>query len=907
LFTDIEGSTQLLQRLGSSAYAQARDQHHRLLREAFADHGGVEVDTQGDAFFVAFPAAPDAVITAAEVTVALAQATWPEGVTLRVRMGLHTGTPLVAGDHYVGLDVVRAARIAAVGHGGQTLLSEATRVLAEGALPDGVLLRDLGAHRLKDLQQPEHLYQLELPGLPNTFPSLGTLDARPHNLPIQPTTLLGREEDAARLCALLRRSDVRLVTLTGPGGVGKTRLGLQVAAELVEDFTDGAWFVRLSRLSDPHLVLSTIAQTLGLRETASHPINEVLREYVRSRSLLLLLDNFEHLSQAATDLAALLEAALGLKALVTSRVGLRLRGEKQAPVSPLALPQNSSSERRTPSVEELARSPAVTLFVQRAQDVRPDFALTPANAASVAAICARLDGLPLAIELAAAKVKALPPATLLRRLERSLPLLSEGAREVDERQQTMRNTLAWSYDLLTPEEQRLFRRLAVFAGGWTLEAAEAVCAAPAGGEPLGIDVLEGLERLVDHSLVQQREESGEARGEARFGMLHIIREFAQEQLEASGEAEALQRAHAVYVLALAERTAPELIGPEQGRWLTLLEREHDNVRAMLGWAHAHREAEMGQRLVSSVVRFWAARGHMREGQAWVQQMLALDSGLAHLLEARAGRVNRMTRGTRSRIATRARALFAGGWLAEWQGDVTAAEVWLHQAAALGREASDLYTTAYAIDILGNIAAWQGDLELAATRGAEGLALMREVGDQRGIAVALIDLGGHKYAGGDLEQAAAYLTESLGCFREVGDIVGIAACLGYLGQIARRRGSYAEAEALTRESLALNRQRRDQFRSAEFLELLLKVVAAKGDGEHAARWLGAAEVVREDLGNPRSRWEQSDMEEAVEEARVGLGEEAWQAAYAAGRTLSLEEAIAEALGEDGQADVRATEQ
>jgi predicted ATPase/class 3 adenylate cyclase len=902
LFTDIEGSTRLLQQLGASRYADALDRHRRLLRTTFLAHGGYEVDTQGDAFFVAFPTAPDALAAAAEATQTLAAASWPADTLLRVRMGLHAGAPQVVGDRYIGLDVHRAARIAAAGHGGQILLSASAAELARHDLPDGVAFRDVGIHRLKDLQQPERIYQLLGPDLPAEFPPLKTLDARPHNLPVQPTPLLGREEEIARLCALLRRGDVRLVTLTGPGGVGKTRLGLQVAAELVDDFADGVYYVRLSRLSDPQLVVPIIAQALGLRETASRPIDEVLRDYVRRRSLLLLLDNFEHVSQAASDLAVLLEVSPGLRALVTSRGALHLRGEKEAPVAPLALPKDSSSGRHGVAMEELTRSPAVALFLQHAQDVRPDFALTPANAAPVAAICVRLDGLPLAIELAAARIKLLPPPALLKRLERSLPLLTGGARDLDERQQTMRNTLAWSYDLLAPEEQRLLRRLAVFAGGWMLEAAEDVCAAPAGAEPLGMDVLEGLGRLVDHSLVQQREEGAEA----RFGMLHVIREFAHEQLEASGEAEALRKAHAVYVLALAERTAPELIGPEQGRWLTRLEREHDNVRATLGWAHAHREAEIGQRLVSSVARFWAARGYMREGQAWVEQMLALDSGMAPVLEARAGRLNRMAGRTRSRIATRARAHFAGGWLASWQENVAAAEVWLNQAATLGREAGDLYTTAYAVDTLGNIAASQGDLELAVVRCAEGLALMREVGDQRGMAVALINLGCHKYFGGDLEQATAYLTESLGRLRELRDSVGIACCLGYLGQIARRRGSFAEAETLTREALALNRERQDPYRSAEFLGLLVNVVAAKGEGEHAARWLGAADVVREELGTPRSRWEQSDMEEAVAEALVGLGEEAWQATYTIGRALSLEEAIAEALGEDGKADERATE-
>ena len=377
---------------------------------------------------------------------------------------------------------------------------------------------------------------------------------------------------------------MRLVTLTGPGGIGKTRLSVQVTAELVEAFPDGVWLVRLSRLTDPALVLPTIAQTLGLKEQGSHSMADLLRTHLAQKRLLLLLDNVEQVVGAAPEVAGLLAASPGLKVLATSRVPLHLRGEREYALGPLPLPDPG----HLPAAQELSQYAAVALFIERAQETKPDFAVTSANAPAIAAICARLDGLPLAIELAAARVRVLPPEALLARLSAQLSaqlqLLTGGARDLEVRQQTMRATIAWSEDLLAPSERVLFRRLAVFVGGCTLEAADAVCAAPEGAEPLGQDVLDGLSTLVEQSLVQQREEDGEP----RFGMLHVIREYVLERLEASGEAAALRRAHVVHFLALAELAQPELTGPEAGAWLERLEREHDNLRATLGWARAAR-------------------------------------------------------------------------------------------------------------------------------------------------------------------------------------------------------------------------------------------------------------------------------------------------------------------------------
>jgi predicted ATPase/class 3 adenylate cyclase len=881
LFTDIEGSTQLLQRLGH-AYAQALGEHQALLRAAWSAHEGAEIDTAGDGFFVAFASAPEAVAAAAEAQVALAGHRWPEDTTLRVRMGLHTGTPQLVGDRYVGLDVHRAARIAACGHGGQVLLSQTTRALAEYRLPQGATLRDLGAHRLKDLQEPEQIYQLVLPGLPADFPPLRALDARPNNLPIEPTPLLGREEQVTAVCSLLRREDVRLVTLMGPGGIGKTRLAIQIAAELVEDFPDGVWFVRLSRLTDPDLVLPTVAQTLGLKERSSQPIAELLRAYLHTKRVLLVLDNFEQVVGAAAGLAELRESASQLKVLVTSRVALHLRGEWEYPLGPLPLPDSG----HLPAPEGLTQYAAVALFIERARSARPDFAVTAANAPAIVSICARLDGLPLAIELAASRVKLLPPEALLARLSKGLQLLTGGARDAEERQQTMRAAIAWSEALLAPAEQRLFQRMAIFVGGGAMEAAEAICAAPPEVEPLEQDLLDGLGALVEQSLLQQREEAGEP----RFGMLQVIREYALELLSASGEREPLRRAHAGYYLALAEQAAHQLSGPKVGVWLDRLEREHDNLRAALGWACERGEAEIGLRLVAALWRFWDMRGHLREGRASAERALALD--VSGLEAGMAGTVEGVVP-----AGVRALGRLALGRLALLQGDSGAAEPWLEQALVLGQAVNDRHTTANALNGLGVIARDQGDLERAQACFEESLALMRAVGDQRASAMVLVHLGNLAVYPGDLERAVAAFTEALALFRQVGDRANISICLANLGEMARMRGELAEAEVLGREALALDWELGDRRRCAEALEMLAATAGMAEpmrQGGRAARLLGAAAALREVLGAPQPPHQRADIEGAVAAAQATLGEEAWAAAFAVGRALTLEEAVAEAL-------------
>src|SRR6266566_400703 len=526
LFTDIEGSTRLLQQLGDR-YAFVLAECRCLLRAAFQKWNGHEVDTQGDAFFEAFARATDAVSAAVDAQRALNTANfWPEGVVVRVRMGLHTGEPLLVSEGYVGMDIHFAARIMSAGHGEQVLLSQATRNLVEHQLPDGASLRDMGEHRLKDLQSPVHLFQLVITGLPADFPPLKTLDAYPNNLPVQPTPLIGREKEVAIVGQLLRREDVRLVTLTGPGGTGKTRLALQVAAELSDLFTDGIYLVDLAPISDPALVIPTITQTLGIREVGGQPLVERLKDELQRKQMLLLLDNFEQVVSAAVQVADLLATCLQLKVIVTSRVVLHVQAEQEFFVPSLSLPD----PKHVPDLAALSQYESVALFIRRAQSARPDFQVTNANAPAVAEICARLDGLPLAIELAAARMKLLSPEALLARLGQPLHVLTSGPRDVVARQQTLRNTIEWSYQLLDAQEQQLFRRLSAFVGGCTLEAIEALCTSLGGAVE---SVLDTVASLADKSLLQRMEQ--QAGQEPRFSMLETIREYALERQAASGE------------------------------------------------------------------------------------------------------------------------------------------------------------------------------------------------------------------------------------------------------------------------------------------------------------------------------------------------------------------------------------
>jgi predicted ATPase/class 3 adenylate cyclase len=771
LFTDIEGSTRLLQQLGAG-YADVLSEHHRILREAVEAAGGVPIGTEGDALFASFEAAPAGVAAAVAAQRGLAAGPWPEGVAVRVRMGLHTGEGVVRDGTYVGIDVHRAARIAAAANGGQVLLSDSTRTLAEQNLPDGVTLRDLGRHRLKDLAQPERICETVIEGLPSQFPPLRSLDASPNNLPTQMTSFVGREREVAEALRLL--ATTRLLTLTGPGGTGKTRLSLQVAAEAISDFPDGVYFVPLGPIEDPALVAPAIVQALGLREAVNQPPSARLNEYLRDRRLLLVLDNFEQILEAAGLVADLLRACPSLRAMVSSRSPLHIYGEREYEVPPLSLPAAGTSTLADP--EEIAGYESVALFLERAAAVKPDFALTAANAPVVAEICARLDGLPLAIELAAARIKLLPPQALLARLGQRLDMLEAGSRDLPARQRTLRGAIAWSHDLLEPQAQRLFARFSVFVGGADLAAAEAVCG-PDGS--LALDVLDGLGGLVDHSLVRQ----DDSEGEPRFSMLFTIREFARERLAVSDESDAIGERHAVYYMKLAEESAPGLTGRDQKRLLDALDTENGNLRAALTWALDHGHAEEALRLGYALWRFWQMRGLLQEGAEWLDRVLAVPDAESHPAEL-------------------ARAYEAAGGVAYWRALMPEAVGYYEKSLELCRQLGDRAAIANALYNVGfPFTVNATDVPRAMRVLTESLELYRKLGDTGMIARVLWGLGNAMYFDGKYESARDTLTEDVAIFRTLDDPFGLAWALHTLGLAYFKLGrTIPDAEPLWREAL-----------------------------------------------------------------------------------------------------------
>ena len=708
-------------------------------------------------------------------------------------------------------------------------------------------------------------------------------------LPVSLTPLVGREHEVAAVADLLRREGVRLLTMTGPGGVGKTRLALEVAERERGAFADGAVFVPLAPLRDPDLIPSVLAETLGVRDVADRALWETVKQHLRGKKMLLLLDNFEHLLSAVPVVADLVEACPELTVLVTSRAPLRLVGEQQFPVPPLPLPESASFA----AADVLSRSPAVELFRQRARAAMADFALTAANASAVARICQRLDGLPLAIELAAARVKLFSPQALINRLDRRLPMLGGGARDLPERQQTLRDAVAWSYDLLDAAERTLFRRLAVFAGGCTLEAAEAVCGtgtdAPAEG-----DVLQTLASLVDNSLVVSRSETP-ARGgneEPRFTMLETIREYAVERLESSGEAEEMHRTHALYYLELAEAAQPEVsMHLREEWWWTQLEEEHDNLRAALRWAVRVREAETATRLALALWRFWNLGSHPSEGRRWLEAVLALDGA-----EGRAV-------GAEPALPARRRAFLhlVTGILSAAQGDHDRAVALYEESLALYERMGHRKGTSGPLRELGAAAYRRGDYEQAARLNERALAVAREFGSRFGVALALCNLADVLRDQGDLERAKSLLEESLVSLRSQNGPLRIANALvntlARLGSIECEMGRDERASELFEESLGEVWRFGFGFEGVACLEGLARVAAMEGRPERAARLLGASAARREELGISLSPIVQADHDHAVNAARAALGEDAFTRAWAGGHAMSLEEAITDALGDN----------
>ncbi len=863
LFSNIEGSTALLGRLGER-YSEALSEQRALMRAAVSASGGREMEAVGDSFFVVFESAVDAVGCCVAAQRALAGHDWPGGEAVLVRMGLHLGEPAVQEDRYVGLDVYRARRIAAAAHGGQVVLSDVTRQLVESQLAAGVSVRDLGWHRLEDIEAPERIYQLVAPGLPDRFPPLKSLGA-PSRLPVPLTALVGRDGELGRVCAALAGPGVRLVTLTGTGGVGKTRLALAAAGSLDQEFPHSVFFIALAAVRDAGVMWQAIADTLDV--AGDRPAAGAVTGYLGDRRALLVLDSLEQLGGAAGVVAELLAAAPGLVVLATSRRPLHLQGEQELRVPPLQLPRQAS-------VEAVAASGAVRLFVQQAALVRPGFTVTDSNAADVAAICGRLDGLPLAIELAAARARLLAPRALLARLGCGLDLAVPDVGQPS-RQQTLRSTIAWSYDLLAPDLAGAFRRAGVFAGGCDLDALAAVAAAQPGPQT-GSDPLQVAAGLLDVNLITVTEG---ADGEPRVGLLETIREFALERLEQGGDLEDARRRHAEYYAGVAKRADEQVrgSGPAHLAALDRLEAEHDNMRAALAWSlqtpapgpvPGDRErAATGLRLVQALAWFWYRHGYATEGRRWLERAidLAAEDGGAPL----------------------ARLAHSLGILLQQQGESQAALPLLERSLAIWRDLGDRNEQARELNSLGITHHQLGDLDTTRSLLADSAAIAREIGSDTRLAAALTNLGQLESDAGNFDRATQVLQEALAIDRKQGDMLGVALDQQSLAGVHLRAGRAREA----RGQLSAMAEYVASSGDPEFLATTLEMCAANaaqlGERLRAARLTGAAEAIRQKTGIPNK--DQELLEEFLAPARAAIAPQQWEGELAAGRALSRQQA------------------
>ncbi len=906
LFTDIEGSTAMLRRLGNT-YAAVLTTHHALVRAALAGHGGRELGTQGDAFFAAFSSPRACVAAAVEMQRALASYPWPAGETVRVRMGMHSGNAAETPAGLVGLDLHRVARIAAAAHGGQVVLSATTTALVADSLPAGVSLKDLGLHRLKDLGRPEQIFQLEAEGLAMVFPPLRSLEnpRLRHNLPAQVSSFIGRDAELAEVRRLISIS--RLVTLTGTGGAGKTRLGLQVAAGLLDGSGDGVWFTDLAPLKDPDLVAVTVANVLGIREEQGRPVIDTLVEAVGLQHLLVLLDNCEHVIDACAKLAdALLRNCPDVTLLATSREPLGIDGELVHRVPSLVTPADGDH------VAAIVNTEAVRLFDDRATQQGIPLAWDERTAGVVGRICRRLDGIPLAIELAAARLRVMPVAELDARLDQRFSLLTGGSRAALPRQRTLQALVDWSWELLNAAERQVLARLSVFAGGFDLAAAEAITSGP---EVPPEEVIAHLGALVDKSLVQFDDTGA---GPGRYRLLETIRQYAARQLDAQGPAAAdgARLAHRDHYLGIAEAAAPQLEAPAQAEWLDRLDLELGNLRAAIAFSLAQADPAPGLRLAASLYAFWKVRGHAGEGA----------DALRALLDRPAGREATLPRARA--LATVARLLEkTGGYAIAWeyceealaiartagdeylvadllyvralvllrQGQRDDALSLIEQGLDLGRGLGEPHLIARLLSIRSFALDIGGDHAGSARDAAESLRLFRQVGDRLQVGVMLGNLGYAELSAGDLDSARLHLVESLDIFRALKDHYGAVYQTHNLGLAEYLGGSPDAAEAYFAESLDL--ASRARMRSSTVYALLGLAMTGHGaDLGRSARLHGAADQAAGVLGETIEPLEARLRDLDRQRLRTVMGASVFEAEYAAGQALTSEQVVDLALAD-----------
>lgn len=907
MFTDIEGSSRMWE-ADQRAAREALGIHDALIIEGVENTGGFIVKSrgEGDSHFAVFTNAADALKAAVAIQRALAAHSWPTAKPLRVRMALHTGdAELRLGDYY-GRTVNRAARLRAIGHGGQILVSQATAELARERLPEDVLLRDLGRHKLKDLSRPEQVFQVDIAGLQSDFPPLKSLNLLTHNLPAQSTSFIGRDQDVANVITLLDKDNVRLITLSGPGGTGKTRLSLEVGHEQLGRFAGGVFFIPLAEATSTELVISKTARELEVREGGSLLLLHTLKNYLRDKEMMLLLDNFEQVAEAAGFVAELLDAAPGLKVIVTSRTLLNLRAEHNYPVPMLTLP----STNQPITLAGLQETEATTLFIERATAANPRLMITDENAPLVAEICYRLDGLPLAIELASARVRMLSLDALLDRLTHRLKLLTGGARDLPQRQQTLRKAIDWSYDLLAQEERKLLARLSVFVGGFTLEAAEAVCGAEG-----DLDVFSGVELLLNNSLLVQQELEN---GTLRFNMLEAIREYAAERLTESGELELMLSRHSQYYAQQLQENSFASFSADALAALNWMDREHDNLRAVLNNCLQTAEGRtIAPHLALGLSWFWYRRGFVTEGREWSERILAAVAG-------------------EDRSLGKAEALGSAAAMAMWQGDLNTAYTYGEEALAIAGWLEDPFNLAFSMMTfaivhinsgkdalarnflleclpiysqmghtyfesltlvhLANASLGLGDFAASTDYLDKAMAIGKDLHEGWLDSFALNNRGEVARAQGNYDEARGYYQESEKLLREMGDFGDLARLVHTLGYIAQHEGDLEMAESRFRESLAIFEKVGNQRGIAECLAGLAGLRAEQGNPQMAATLLAAAAATQDVTG---AAWWPADRVEIERNARIiraALDEETFAAAREAGRSLSLDQAVAFALAE-----------